>query len=216
MEGTVFFTRTNWLFFPGNTLCLQPLAADASTGWWHPQWPLKAAEPQQWQMGRNYEALPRDSEAQQSLDSELYLTEGFPFSLPFFSHLWTWLCQSLASPHILLPFLLPRAADSFHLCPSHLDLWLQITDPGISVTYLDFLSLRGSPGPDKKTDNKFQKLRLSSPTLLQPFPTQALSSHTFTQTKSCFPALKYQSPQAVRHSSEKQGQNLIRKRDTAT
>lgn len=77
-----------------------------------------------------------------SLDPELHLTEGFPFSLPFFSRLWAWLCQSLATLHILLLFLLSWSAASFtsvQAIPSHLDLWLQTSDPGISVTYLDFL-----------------------------------------------------------------------------
>lgn len=38
-EGTVFFTRTNRLFFfpPGNPLSLQSGATDASAGWRHPQ-----------------------------------------------------------------------------------------------------------------------------------------------------------------------------------
>lgn len=63
-----------------------------------------------------------------------------------------------------------------------------------------------------RQEDKFQKLRLSSPTLLQLFPTQALSSHTLTQTKLCFPALNFQSPHAGRHSRERQGQNVICKK----
>lgn len=87
-----------------------------------------------------------------SLNPELHLAEGSPFSLLFFSHLWAWLCQSLAILRIVLPFLLPRASAGFtsvQAIPSRPDRWLQISDPGISVTYLDFHS-EDLPAPTRR------------------------------------------------------------------
>ncbi|OWK63772.1 hypothetical protein RLOC_00003696 [Lonchura striata] len=63
--SALFLIRTNRLFFFfffQVILCLQSVA-DASAGWWHPQRTLKAAETQQWQMGRNYKAIPRETGA---------------------------------------------------------------------------------------------------------------------------------------------------------
>lgn len=90
------------------------------------------------------------------------------------------------------------------------------------------LSHRGSPSPDKKTANKCQELRLCSASFCNSdgltvrlsglpnlngsvilYPGQTLSSCAFTQMESCLPAPTCQSPQAVRHSRKRQGQNLI-------
>lgn len=102
-----FLYKINRLFFPGNPLCLQRRLMHHRAG----GIPNDCCKQQSLSNGKQEEITKLYQQtvelSNRSLNPGLHLTEGFSVSLPFFSHLWTWLCQSLSTLHILLSFFPP-------------------------------------------------------------------------------------------------------------